>query len=77
MITEAVTLELPVSRLELELMKAAIEEKVAHLDAELTKLRAKFPFVDLEDNAEVTRLMVSVYAGILRQIDLKLDVPFA
>jgi len=74
------TFQLPVTRLELILMKGAIEDRVAYLDAEIARLRRhaeEVPFSDISDNEDSHRLMRAAYSNILRAVEQKLDVPFA
>jgi hypothetical protein len=65
---------------ELTLVAAAVNEKIAWLDASIARLRAQADEADawsmLYEAEDANRIMRAHYAAIIRRIEQALDVPF-
>jgi len=71
---------LELSPTELTLVAAAVNEKIAWLDASIARLRAQADEADawsmLYEAEDANRIMRLHYAAIIRRIEQALDVPF-
>lgn len=70
------TLDLRLSPIELTLVAASINDKIAWLDSEIARLRALAGLWSIEDAEQSNEIMRLHYAAIVRKIEQLLDVPF-